>query len=150
MLLPHPPIVLQPTRVPQWRARVPWTEERMGRIAGAVERLQQERTLAGLDAQDRPVKPLAEKYKRRKQRLGKRPVRDMRLTGNMMGALATTELSDREFAVGFRGATPKKKAHFRQLFDGFFGISPGDAVGLDEELTAVHEEVVAELAVQGG
>ena len=121
----------------------------MERVGGSVVDALRERTEWALDAHDRPMEPLSKQYKRRKQRKGGNPIRDLRMTGRTMRALRVEEATEDEFTVGFGGDnTAKKRADFQHLFHGFFGVSLADARAIDRTIDAVHEEIV-ENAVEG-
>ncbi len=74
-----------------------------------------------------PRPPLSEKYARRKQREGRRPVRDMRRTGKTLGAknvLRTEEDAGQVSAtVGVAGSKEFQKALFSQNADPWFGLT---------------------------
>lgn len=140
-------IKLEPLKLPRLKERGFFTEEQVRLLAQNVKTSQLERYARAEDANDQPHKPLSPKYAERKRRKGRRPVRDMRNTGRMLGALDVQEVSTSGFSVGFRAANPfsKRAAHFRNLFDGFFGMSPRNNQELDAALETVFTAQLKEI-----
>lgn len=137
------PIRLVAADPPKLKERIRFSAEQVRRIADAVHDGQLERYMRGQDANDQPMRPLkSEAYKRRKIRAGARPVRDLKLTGNLYRGLQVQSADAEGFVVGFSGAHPKvkKAAYFRQLADGFFGLSRANAEATDVVLGKIWDE----------
>lgn len=90
---------------------------------------------------DRPAPPLKEKYSRRKQRRGAKPIRDLKLTGRLRAAIEATNVVENHCSIEVRGGSLEwRKAYFNQRRDPWFGLSPTDADRLDAEFERIHQQ----------
>jgi hypothetical protein len=85
-----------------------------------------DRNALGVDIFDHSAKPLSDRYRKRKEKLGRPGIRDVRLTGNMLGSLQVTEASAGHVVISVKGSTPYRKGIFNQNIDPWFGLSPED------------------------
>lgn len=141
-------IVLDVARVPRLKERLRFPVAAVERLARRTVQGQLDRVARGQDRDDLPMKPLAPAYARRKQRRGLEAKRDMRFTGNMLRAVSVHEATSDGYAVGIgEGAHPKvrKAAYFRQLFDGWFGLSDTNLQELDAELKPIFDDFAGDL-----
>lgn len=63
----------------------------------------------GLDQNDQPAKPLSRSYSRRKRREGKPPIRDLRLTGDLLDNLVERYASETQAAAYSGGPRARVK-----------------------------------------
>lgn len=124
-------------------AGLDFSVEQMNRVgtAGVIDP-QNERLARGVGANDQQMAPLKESYGRFKQRRGRRPVRDMRLTGGMLKGVQVTEVGPNRVSVGIVGAGNALKANVNQSRDLWFGLSPSDARTTDRVMQQEHAENV--------
>jgi len=108
------------------------------------------RTMAALGLLDAPMLPLSREYQRRKSHLGRRPIRDLRLTGAMMGDLkgyAAHQQGRTWLAqVRFRSERSATIAEYNQRRVKWFGISPEDLRVLQAVLARFGERLRLVLA----
>lgn len=141
-------IVLDVAKVPRLKERLRFPVAAVERLAQRTVRGQLERAARAEDRDDQPMKALSPAYARRKQRRGLEAKRDMRFTGNMLRAVSVHDATSDGFEVGIgSGAHPKvrKAAYFRQLFDGWFGLSDRNLTELDEELQPIFDDFAGDL-----
>lgn len=134
-------VEIRVTRMPRIGA-IGFAQVQMQNIAQAVADAERERVAQGLDRFDQKMRPLAPDYAERKRRKGRQPIRDMRLTGNMLGSLQVTDASATGATVDFRGNTPLRKAYFRQRQDQFHGISASGFTRVNALIERLHTENV--------
>lgn len=92
----------------------------------------------GLNRYDQPMEPLTKAYARRKQRQGAKPIRDLKLTGQLRNA-TEVEAAPNQAAIAVRpGGREWLKGHFNQLRSQWFGLSPNDAGKVDQKLDEFH------------
>lgn len=103
-----------------------FTAPQMQQIAEYAEQVIRERSATGTNALDQPAKPLQPKYAKKKAAKGLPAVRDLRLSGNMLGSMAVLEADASHAKVGIKGATPFRKGIFNQNIDPWFPLSPHD------------------------
>lgn len=108
---------------------------RIGRIIIAENRA---RTARAVNAFDQPTLPLTKKYVRRKELKGKKPQRDLRLTGELMAAFEVKAAQDNRVAVGWHSGRNIIKVRTNQLRDPMIGISESDSAAVNQ---AVQEEI---------
>lgn len=103
-----------------------------------------ERLDSGLNRYDQPMEPLTKAYARRKQRRGAKPVRDLKLTGQLRNA-TEVEASENQAAIAVRtGGREWLKGHFNQLRSQWFGLSPNDAGKVDQKIDELHARHLTE------
>lgn len=137
-------LTLKVARPAKLREDLTFSPVQVRRLADVVQQGQLRRIGQGLDNTDAPMKEISEPYKRRKMRRGLAAKRDIKFTGNTLRALQVLDSDEGGFTIGFdpgAPATAHKRAHFRQIFDGFFGLSPRNAVEFDRELEDVFTEL---------
>ncbi len=113
----------------------------------AIEQ-QKSRVLAGINVQDQPAKPLKATrrmwsperrryvdYADYKIDHGGEPIRNMRLTGALLGSMHVTSVGEGRVRAGF---TPDQniKAHKAQETERMFGLSPEDKGEVMSEMRA--------------
>jgi hypothetical protein len=113
-------------------------------------------------ATDQPASPLSDKgrqrsdgtfrpgYKTRKARMGKRPVRDLKLTGGMLDALQAQESDEQHAVFGIRASAAFRKGLFNQQREEWFttektetGLAPSDERKLNARVEQVFDETLA-------
>ena len=123
-----------------------FTTEQMSSIGAFAIEVLKERNATGIDIFDRPSEPLQPKYAKQKERKGLQPIRDLRLTGNMLGSVQATETADDHVKIQVRGSTPFRKGIFNQNIDPWFGLSPHDEQRLmNERVRPIFAKNVADL-----
>lgn len=135
---------LKVTEIPRV-GTIGYTPDQMQGIADSVVAEEKRRLEAGLNRFDQQMEPLAESYKKRKTAKGKSGIRDMRLTGNMLGSLQVTEATAESATVDFRGRTPLRKAFFRQKFDQFHGLSESNFRAVNSVIEGINERNLREV-----
>jgi hypothetical protein len=107
--------------------RVPaFTAEQMREIAQYSVQVMKERNAQAIDVLDQPAKPLRPKYGKRKAAKGLPAVRNLRLTGNLLGSIHVTEADATHAKVKVEGVTPFRKGIYNQNIDPWFGLSNHD------------------------
>jgi hypothetical protein len=103
-----------------------FTAEQMESFGRYSMQVMKERLAQAIDVFDRPAKPLQPKYAKRKSAKGLPAVRDLRLTGNMLGSIHVKNADSTHVTVKVEGATPFRKGIFNQNIDPWFGLSSHD------------------------
>lgn len=103
-----------------------FTSEQMAEIAAYSVQVMKERDAQAIDVLDQPAKPLQPKYAERKAKKGRASVRDLRLTGNLLGSIHVVESDATHAKVKVEGSTPYRKGIFNQHIDPWFGLSHHD------------------------
>lgn len=112
------------TNLPEINPDVSFSQAEMVVIGTVVARGVAERTAEGRNIFDNAAKPLTPRYKRAKVKKGGKPIRDLRLTGNMMAALDVLRASENRCTVGVAGPEMGQRAGFNQALDPWMGIAP--------------------------
>jgi len=100
-----------------------------------------ERLARGIDAEDKPTKPLTGRYARLKQRkYGRPPVRDMRLTGRTLDSLRVRS-SDSGEAVAEAQVFNADQARLMQF-------SPRDQIALDLKAGQIFDQKVSRFSIR--
>ena len=100
------------------------------------------RIAKGIGAEDRQMKPYTPEYAEKKQQLGRRAeIRDLTLTGRMLGGLHVAKKGPKLAAIEFADARSKVLALSNQRVDPWFGLSPQD----QEKVRAYVEQRLAQL-----
>ncbi len=105
--------------------------EDLGIYAIAVEL---NRLAAGVNIEDRPASPLSPAYSRRKQKLGLDPIRNDRLSGNMLAARDVVQASHGSATVGFTSQEQITKATFNERREKMLGLSAANKEKVDEAI----------------
>lgn len=109
---------------------VNFTTSDMKRIGLYVRQQVTERVLKGLDVNDRSMKPLSKKYAAKKAAMGQPPIRNMQLSGAMLGSMDVVKVSSNQAVVGFDRGSELVKAQINDDRKGshWFGLSPQNEV----------------------
>lgn len=94
----------------------------------------------GLNVADLPSKPLKEKYARFKQIKGRNPERDWTMSGNTLRALQCLAANENRAVVGFNNPVAGRIAHWNNLKERAFGMSPRDSEVITEAVRAVARQ----------
>ena len=121
-----------------------FTQHDMETIGGTTVTAVIGRLAEGRDKFDAPMPPLKKNYRTAKQRRGRKPIRDWRFSGNMLNSLGVLDVRENHVRVGFRGATPQRKAAINQARAPGMGLSPSDAGKLDDRVDEVHQRNLRE------
>ncbi len=103
---------------------VNFTPERMAEIAVPVTKSVQDRIYEGLNAQDQAAKPLRPGYLKQKQRKGRKPVRDLTLTGSLMRAMHVLSTNNGQAVIGFTDPISNNKMYYNNARELQFAMSP--------------------------
>lgn len=103
-----------------------FTSEQMHEIGDFSVQVMKERNAQAIDVLDEPAKPLQPKYEKHKEAKGLPGVRDLRLTGNMLGSVHLVESDASHARVKLEGSTPIRKGIANQNIDPWFGLSHHD------------------------
>lgn len=122
------------------RRALEFHEGDMGLIGDTVVDSIKARLDRGEDRFDRAMPPLTEAYAKTKQRRGRRPVRDLRLSGSLRTATDVNELSSNRAKVNIRGATLNARGFINQAISPWFGLSPRNGREADEVITKIFEQ----------
>ena len=100
----------------------------MKRIGTYVRQQVTERVLKGLDVNDRRMKPLSKSYAAKKAALGQPAIRNMQLSGAMLGSMDVVEVSAGRVVVGFNDEGQLAKAQRNDDRQGsrWYGLSPAN------------------------
>ena len=98
----------------------------MRKVGEVAVRAIRERTARGVNSQDQPAKALTPAYAKAKLRAGAQPIRDLRLTGGTIAALAVTEVSAGRVVIGFNDASAELRAKRDEAVEPMLKLSPRD------------------------
>lgn len=87
-----------------------FSQDEMAALADVGLRSVLGRAEAGISSDDRPMPPLTTGYARRKERLGAPPVRNLHLTGDMLGNLSVRSVSAESARIAFTTESARTKA----------------------------------------
>jgi len=107
-------------------ASVGFTGEQMNALGLSTIEAMKRRWAKGLDVQDQPAAPLSTGYGRRKQRLGRRAVPDLFLSGQMYAAMGVQTAESGRCKIGFSDQRSILKAYANHQRRHQIGISDGD------------------------
>jgi hypothetical protein len=79
---------------------------------------------SGLNGADVPGRPLAAKYAEKKARMGKEPIRNWTLTGKTLRSLRCLAANENRALVGFNNPIAGRIAHWNNLKERAFAVSP--------------------------
>lgn len=117
------------------RALIPvpsFTESDLQDLAHEALGLESARVSLGINAHDQPAKPLSKAYEKSKVKQGGKPIRDLHLTGDMMGARGITEIGEKSVEIGFNDGLQYAKAAHNEQIEPMLGPSPHDKISIDE------------------
>lgn len=100
----------------------------------------QARAEAGIGSDDLPMQPLSRGYARRKERLGAPPIRNLRLTGDMLSNLSVRQVSAESARIAFTTESARTKALANERRTPWLGWSSVDV----QTITATAEEMQAQ------
>lgn len=100
------------------------------------------RIAKGVNSFDQPMPKLTDKYRGEKLRRGKSGIRDLRLTGNLLGSIAVLQASPGRSVVGIKGATPNLKYRVNQRISPWWGVSPTDGAAVDAVIEKKADEKI--------
>ena len=105
---------------------IEFTTSDMKKIGLYVRQQVTERVLKGLDVNDRMMKPLSKAYKAKKEAMGQPGIRNMQLSGAMLGSMDVVEVSASRVVVGFDRRAELVKAQINDDRKGsrWYGLSP--------------------------
>lgn len=94
----------------------------------------------GLNAQDVPARPLGPVYAKAKATKGRNPQRDWTMSGRTLAALRCLSANENVAVVGFNNPIANRIAHWNNLKERAFGVSPRDRQTIVAAVKAtVHE-----------
>jgi hypothetical protein len=129
--LPMPKFKIVVLKRPNLKLPGFFTAAQMREIGAEAIAAMKARNARAQDVFDAENQPLSKKYGQRKVREGAKPVRDLRLTGELMDSLQVTEASSGEAKIAVVGPA-YRKGLFNQNRDSghapWFGISPDDRI----------------------
>jgi hypothetical protein len=94
----------------------------------------------GINASDLPSKPLKDKYAKFKQQKGRNPERDWTMSGNTLRALRCLTADENRATVGFNNPVANRIAHWNNLKERAFAVSPRDHEILVQAVNAVAKQ----------
>lgn len=94
----------------------------------------------GLNVNDSPAKPLKPGYARQKTIKGRLPQRDWTMTGRTLAALRCVSANENVAIVGFNNPVAGRIAHWNNLKERAFGVSPRDRQALVAAVKATIRE----------
>lgn len=97
---------------------------------------EQRRIQSGLTVDDTAAKPLREKYRKRKERRGGKPIRDLTLTGMTLRSRKVISAENRRAVIGFTNAQAIIRARVNNKRDRQFGMSPANRRDLIDTISA--------------
>ncbi len=123
--------------------------ESMQELGDAAELSVRRRISFAVDLGDGPAKPLDEKYKRRKTRAGRKPIRDWRFDGGMMKSVDKIQAAEEFYEFGPSGFEQIKMFRFREPGDHLWGLSGRDRDAIQDELTEITPRIAREVVGRG-
>jgi len=126
------------TSVPKFGS-LSFSAPQMRSLGVTLENSMKERIARAVSVFDSPMAPLSEKYKRRKLRFHKQPVRDLNFSGQMLQSAGIIDFSKEQVTIGIQGAEAQKKAILRiRQGDAFWGPSPLDGRKVDDQFLEIN------------
>lgn len=109
-----------------------YSPDQMQNIAGPwLDTAIRPRIQAGMDVYDNAAPALSTQYARRKQRAGKKPIRDWTgMSGVTMEAMQVLSVTANKAVIGFNGALANLRASWNNRRWRQFGASPADKTKL--------------------
>lgn len=133
-------------RRPRFRTKVlGFTAGEMRELGDITASTLKDRLDLGLNRFDEKMPPLTEAYLKKKVKRGRRPIRDLKLSGSMRTATRVREASDNLVIVSIAGATLKARAFINQAISPWFGLSPLMGKVLDKRVFKFFDEKMAKL-----
>jgi hypothetical protein len=130
------------------RANVPvvtLTEHDLESLAHEALGLESARLGHAINVFDQPARPLSRIYKKAKVKAGGQPIRDLHLTGAMLGSRGIVAEQEKSVNVGFTDSLEFAKAAHNETFEHMLGVSPGDELQVDDLARDLLERNIREL-----
>lgn len=142
-----------PIRITRCRFTLsPFSSEQMAEIGQVMANTIRTRIQSGTNAEDQPAKPLipgrgrnlGKGYPERKKEKGLNDFRDWTWTGKTLKSLGVKSANENMVVIGFNNDRNDSVAHYNQLRERAFGVSPNDHKVLDAAVRATlrQERVV--------
>lgn len=106
--------------------RLKFDRDQMSDIGQVAVNSELERLSRGVDSNDQPAPPLNPRYEKRKIKAGATPIRDNRLTGEMLASFGVRNADTNSASVGFSSEISEIKAERTQRLAPMIGLSPTD------------------------
>jgi phage gpG-like protein len=103
-----------------------FSSDEMNTLATILRDSMRDRIQRSLNVDDQPARPLTPKYAKRKEAKGKNPVRDWNLSGNTLRSMAVLSANENRAVIGFNNPIAGRIAHWNNLRERAFGVSPRD------------------------
>jgi hypothetical protein len=110
----------------------------MASLAGGLRTSMYGRIARGLNVNDAPAKPLKPTYAKGKQRKGRSGLRDWIYKIRTLDRMSVLTATENRAVIGFDHPLAAAHAHFQNMRERQFGVSPTDRSAL---VSAVHETV---------
>lgn len=94
----------------------------------------------GINAADMPAKALKPGYAQAKAKKGRNPVRDWNMTGRTLAALQCLAANENRALIGFKNPIAARIAHWNNLKERSFGVSPQDRKTIVAAVNATARE----------
>jgi hypothetical protein len=114
-----------------------FTQDELHALAEAAMKTEQERISKGVDIHDQPAKPLTQPYERRKERAGKKGIRDMHNTGKLLASRDVVSVDGQGIEVGFTLTQEELIARINNTRDPMFGLSPDNIDDVNSEASRI-------------
>lgn len=118
----------------------PFSSEQMATLGTILADSVRTRILLGLNGNDMPAKPLKESYSRMKIRGNRAPIRDWNLSGRTLLALRMLAANENRAQVGFNNPVANRIAHWNNLRERAFTVSPKDRQTIVAAVRATTKE----------
>ncbi|HEY4359398.1 MAG TPA: hypothetical protein VGN17_00415 [Bryobacteraceae bacterium] len=129
----------------------PFTSETMANIGKVLAKSMRDRIGSGLNALDRNAKPLKpgrtgrngqelRGYPDYKQYRGLQPIRDWLYSGRTLRSLQVLSVNQNRGTIGFTDAKADQIAHFNNLIEKAFAVSPKDAIALQQAVYSTFKQ----------
>ena len=109
-----------------------FTRQDMQKIGAKAIQTITERVAQAKGLNDTRMKKLTPPYAKRKSKQGAPPIRNLMLSGAMLGSLNVIEATDQRAVIGFTRQSEAKKAGYNQAIEPWFGLSKKDQRILQE------------------
>jgi hypothetical protein len=103
------------------------------------------RLAQAININDQPARELTDKYAKAKAKKGARPIRDLRLTGAMMGSRGILDTQDNSVTVGFHAQDQIAKAAINESREKMLGPSAADQIEVRDRAHEIFAQNIRRL-----
>lgn len=119
----------------------PFSSDEMATLGGILADDIGSRIGRGLNVNDLPAKPLNAAYAKGKVRKGRAGIRDWFMSGNTLRSLRCLTANENRAVIGFNNPIADRIAHWNNLRERAFGVSPSNHAILGAAIQAMLRRV---------